>query len=188
MRFALIIVILLVMSACSQPANPYEENMRMGKDALISGNYEEAYRYFEISLIERPQDSDAKILIEQAKSHIDENEMLKHIKEYWVDIDPLLQKYKGMAEKYRKYDKLDLTHQNKTNLAYINGISNDLKSVEEKYDEISGIIKLHEKLKSSISTLINYLEKDGVLVREVLKDAAIQELDDYNTELMKMIR
>ncbi|MBB3154499.1 hypothetical protein FHS16_004581 [Paenibacillus endophyticus] len=60
------LVIISLLTSCSN-GDPYEESMRLGKDALKENQYEVALKQFDYALIEKPSDPDASALFERVQ-------------------------------------------------------------------------------------------------------------------------
>ena len=69
MRKVICILMLIVLSlllGCG--SDRFDKHMRSGKDALIAKDYDKAVEEFDLALIEKPNDKDARVLMSRAKT------------------------------------------------------------------------------------------------------------------------
>lgn len=158
--------------------DPFEENMRNGKDALIDGNYEEAVRYFEIALIEKPRDEDAKLLIEHSWEKLKLKQASKEIDEYVKITDGMVTEYKEFLLKYEGYEREKNVLPSPEFIKDTNRLYEmiaESKLILKKYKKDTAIYELHEKLISSIEGSHEALTGNSVISRSSLFSGFILE-------------
>ncbi|MFD0673966.1 tetratricopeptide repeat protein [Cohnella sp. GCM10027633] len=201
------VTFLILCVACTN-SDPFEESMKLGKEALKSGNFEEAIKQFDIALIDEPSNKDAIALFERAnKSKMEndkklenakaESENIKKMKPYresrlkLVDSIKLLAKNVELDSIFTVKDKILIQDD-------LSGLRDQLKVLQDFDRETSdsGLlrnidqIKLDDKLEQSISRIessfkrkINFPDSkynnDGIESAKVLLSEWISEVDKY---------
>lgn len=182
--FLIFMIFVFIITACSK-GDPYEVSMRAGKDALIAEDYEKAISQFELALIESPQDKDAKILLDQAKSNMIKKQTSDMLDDYKADVDSNLSKYKVILDKYKKNSIESLDHQNDFNMSVLNDIKKDIEDVDLKYHEYDGIININSYLIKSIDNLISFFSEGGIFTRTG-NERAVTYLKEYEFQIKQV--
>lgn len=151
-RITYIVFLCLLLSGCSE----YDSVMKQGKNALKTENYEEAVKQFNYALIEKPQDKDAELLLQQAQEKYNTELAAKSIKEYGDKIAPLMKRSFQVLSLDLSYDKVtagDISKQIKD----LNEIIRDLKDIGRSYDGNPNIKELHDILITSLEEQVSGL-------------------------------
>lgn len=112
--------------------------MEKGKSALKSEKYEEAITQFKNALIEKPQDTDAKLLLTQSEEEYNTEMAIKGIKEYLDLVNPPISQVAEITKRNRSIDivtEADLESQ-----------LNELGLIDQQLREITSKFKKNPKI------------------------------------------
>jgi len=147
-----------VFTGCGK--STFEKEMRSGKDAFHSGDYESAIKHFDTALIEEPSNEDAKILFEKAQSELLKKKTQAVLEEYQKENSSILFAYRevwvrrGTAERKELPGIQDIRDQE-----IINSLSKQAYALGEKYIDYPDIYEAHQDFVSSLQSYASMFEE-----------------------------
>jgi tetratricopeptide (TPR) repeat protein len=173
MRIIILITLLaLFLSACGQ--SKFDQSMRNGKDAIQSGNYEEAVKQFNISLIEKPTDKDAQILSDRSNQELDKKRSKQILAKYQEDNSKIYADYMQL------YLKINLVHDNGKLISLKEiEISNAIDDIYKRAIDIGRNYKKYTEITKAHDDFINALGSYRNAFEEVKKNGSQFRVNQY---------
>jgi hypothetical protein len=176
MKTVIIIFFIIILAACSSKFDKY---MTQGKELLVNKDYENALKQFELALIEKPSDADAKILRDQAKSGFDKVILDKKYTEYIKDNGKNFKTYVDLISA----GSVDQNTNFNEYIEKLRTVAKDTDFIRVKWLDTPQIIDVHKIFVDSINERIAmiqaYLDMDNWDQNRV-DAAALNRLTKYN--------
>ncbi|MFD1776705.1 hypothetical protein [Paenibacillus rhizophilus] len=97
-KMIILLFVAFFITSCAE--NSFDKYMRNGKDALIDKKFEDAINYFDLALIEEPNDKDAISLKERAEISLNKENDIKEFNQFKNDFDVIYIKLKQLGNGY----------------------------------------------------------------------------------------
>lgn len=162
----------LFLTACGQ--SKFDQSMRIGKDAIQSGNYEEAVKQFNISLIEKPTDKDAQLLMERANKELGSKQSKEILSKYQEENSPIY------ADYMKLYLKINLTDDNGKLISLKElETSNTIDDIYKRAIDIGRNYKKYTDITKAHDDFINALDCYRNAFEEVKKNGSQFRINQY---------
>lgn len=154
---SLLIIFVILITACS--SNPYDKYMRLGKDSLIDKEYKEAIEYFELALIEKPNDDDAQVLFDKSKALSIKEGKLVIFNDFINDTSTINQELKELSRNIQFKGNEKITKQEASSkLLGAEKLSKRIYELAGKWDIVDQYSSALHLLESSNNSLMNSLD------------------------------